>query len=101
MNVSFSVVVVTETQYDETANKSSPLEIPNYSALHKTWKGLLGGGICIYIGKSLKFKVRDDIDIFNESIEILNKKSRNIVITAAYLPPKGHNKLFKDFVKTF
>ena len=33
------------------------------------------------------------------SIEILNKKSQNIVITAAYRPPKGNNKLFKDFCK--
>ena len=34
-------------------------------------------------------------------IEILNKKSRNIVIRAAYSPPKGNNKLFKDFCKYF
>ena len=26
-------------------------------------------------------------------------KFRNILITAAYLPPKGNNKLFKDFCK--
>ena len=38
MNGSFSVVVVTETWFDETANKNSLLEIPNYSALHKTRK---------------------------------------------------------------
>ena len=91
MNGSFSVVVVTETWYNEAANKNSLLEIPNYSALHK-------------INKKLKFKVSDDIDEFNEpvetlSIEILNKKSRNIVITAAYHPPKGNNKLFKEFCK--
>ena len=35
------------------------------------------------------------------SIEILNKKSRNIVITAVYRTPKGNNKLFKDFCKDF
>ena len=56
--------------------------------------------------QSLKFNIRDDIDIFNESletlpIEILNKKSQNIVITAAYHPPKGNNKLIKDFCKDF
>ena len=85
LNGSFRVVVVTETWCDETANKNSLLEIPNYSALHKTRKNRKGGGICIYIHKSLKFNLRDDIDIFNESVEtlsveILNKKSRNIVI---------------------
>ena len=35
------------------------------------------------------------------SIEILNKKSRNIVITAANRPPKGNNELFKSTLKDF
>ena len=56
--------------------------------------------------QNLKFNVRDGIDIFNESvetlsIEILSKKSRNIVIAAVYRPPKGNNKLFKGFCKDF
>ena len=56
--------------------------------------------------QNLKFNVRNGIDIFNESvetlsIEILSKKSRNIVIAAVYRPPKGNNKLFKDFCKDF
>ena len=56
--------------------------------------------------QNLKFNVRDGIDIFNESvetlsIEILSKKSRNIVIAAVYRPLKGNNKLFKDFCKDF
>ena len=56
--------------------------------------------------QNVKFKVRDGIDIFNESvetlsIEILSKKSRNIVIAAVYRPPKGNNKPFKDFCKDF
>ena len=77
-----------------------------FYALHKTRKDKKGCDICLYIHKKLKFNVRDDIDIFNESvetlpIEILNRKSRNIVIKAAYRPPKGNNKLFKDFCKGF
>ena len=43
--------------------------------------------------KDLNFIVRDDINVFNESvetlsIEILNKKLRNIVLAAAFHPPK-------------
>ena len=34
-------------------------------------------------------------------IKVLNKKSENIVITAAYHPSKETNKLFKDFCKDF
>ena len=38
LNGRFSVVVFTETQCNETGKKNSLLEIPNYSALHKTTK---------------------------------------------------------------
>ena len=38
LNGTFIIVVVIETWCDETANKNSLLEIPNYSALHKTRK---------------------------------------------------------------
>ena len=103
LNGSFSVVVVTDTWWDKAANKNSVLEIPNYSALHKTRKNKKR---CLYIHKSLKPNVRDNINIFNESvesmsIEILNKKSLNIVIIVAYRPPKESNKLFIDFYKDF
>ena len=106
MSGSFSGVVVIETSCSETANKNSLLEIPNYSTLHETKKDKKGGGICLYIHKNLKFNVRDEIDIFKESvetltIEILYRKSRNIVITATYRRPKGNKNLFKDFCKDF
>ena len=92
MNGSFSVAVVTETWYNEAANKNSLLKIPNYSALHK-------------INKNLKFKVKDDIDEFNEpvetlSIEFLNKKSRNILITSSTILPKEITNYLRNFAKT-
>ena len=106
MSGSFSGAVVIETSCNETANKNSLLEILNYSALHETKKDKRGGGICLYIHKNLKFNVRDEIDIFKESvetltIEILYRKSRIIVITATHRRPKGNKNLFKDFCKDF
>ena len=108
LNGNFSAVVVAETWRDETANKNSLVEIPNNSALHlkqeKIEKEVV---VYAYMFTSLKFNVRDDIDIFfNECvetlpIEILNKKSGNVLITATYRPPKGNNKRFKDFCKDF
>ena len=58
----------------------------------------------IYSQKS-KFNFRDDLDLFNESaetlsIEILNKKSRNIVVTPTVLP-KEITKYLRIFEKTF
>ena len=106
LNGSVSFFAVTETLCDETANKNSLLEIPNYFALHKTRKNKIGGCICLYFHKSLKFNLRDNIDIFNESvetlsIEILNKISRNIVIATTYRPPKGNDNYLRIFAKIF
>ena len=61
----------------------------------------------VYIYKNLKFNIRDDIDIFNESvqtqsIEILNKKTK--YFNYSYPPPsqaKKINNLYKDFCKDF
>ena len=106
MNGSLGVAVVPETWFDKATNKNSFLERKNYSALHKTSKNQKEDGICIYIHKSLKFNVRDDINVFNESvetltIEILNKKLRNIVLVAAFHPFKGNIRLLKNFYKGF
>ena len=106
MNGSLSVAVVPETWFDKTTNKNSFLERKSYSALHKTSKNQKEDGICIYIHKSLEFNVRDDINVSNESvqtlsIEILNKKLRNIALAAAFHPPKQISDYLRIFTITF
>ena len=63
-----------------------------------------GGGICIYILESIKFKVRNDKDLFNDVIrtafvDIVNNKLKNVTLTSIYRFPKGNIELFKDIVK--
>ena len=63
-----------------------------------------GGGICIYILESIKFKVRNDKDLFNAVIrtafvDIVNNKLKNVTLTSIYRFPKGNIELFKDIVK--
>ena len=46
-----------------------------------------GGGICVFIHNSLTFKLRSDLgtnssDIESLVIEIINKKNKNVVISA-------------------
>ena len=72
----------------------------NYNSVHKTRKNKKGGGICIYINKSIHFKIRNDIDLFNDeietaSVEIVNNNLKNFIITGIYRPPKGNIKFFK------
>ena len=82
------------------------LNLDNCYSVHQTRNNKKGGGIYIYIHKQLEFMLRNDIDIFNNEIErcsvqIINRKSRNFVVTGVYWPPKGDIKLFKNYCKDF
>ena len=86
LNGNFGVIVLTESWCDETANENSLLSLDNFYSVHQTRNNKKGGGICIYIYKQLKFKLTNDIDIFNNqietcSVEIINSKSRNLVVS--------------------
>ena len=106
LNGNFSVIVLTESWYDETANENSLLSLENNYSVYQTRDNKQVGGICIYIHKQLEFKLRNDIDIFNSeiktcSVEIINSKSRNSVVTGVYRPPKGDINVFKNYCKDF
>ena len=106
LNGNFSVIVLTESWCDETANENSLLSLDNYYSVHQTRDNKKGEDISIYIHKQLDFKLRNDIDIFNNEIEtcfveIINSKSRNFVVTGVYRPPKGDIKVFKNYCKDF
>ena len=80
------------------------LNLDNCYSVHQTRNNKKGGGIYIYIHKQLEVKVKNDIDIFNNeikrrSVEIINSKSRNFVVTGVYTLPKGHIKAFKNYCK--
>ena len=85
-------------------NKNSLFDLENYNSVHKTKKNKKGGGICIYIHKIIHFKVRNDVDLFNDeietaSVEIVNNNLKDFIITEIYCPPKGNIKFFKDYCK--
>ena len=87
-------------------NENSLLNLDNYYSVHQTRKNKTGGVICIYIHKQLEFKLKNDIDIFNNeietcSVEIINSKSRNLIATDVYRPPEGNIKVFKNYCKDF
>ena len=80
------------------------LNLDNCYSVHQTRNNKKGGGIYIYIHKQLEVKVKNDIDIFNNeikrrSVEIINSKSRNFVVTGVYRLPKGHIEAFKNYCK--
>ena len=106
LNGHFSVIVLTESWCDETVNEYSSLKLDRYYSVHQTRNNKKGGGICIYTHKQLECKVRNDIDIFNNgietsSVEIINFKFCQSVVTGIYRPPKGDIKTFKNLLQRF
>ena len=101
----FKIIVLTETWCGDTATKNSIYQIPNYTVIHKTRKEKQGEGLCMFIRNDLNFKLRNDLDKFDSgietlSIEIENRNSKNIVLSAIYRPPRGNINSFKDHLKT-
>ena len=106
LNFNFSVICFSETWLDgETLSTSRSLyELPNYKSIHQVRNYSKGGGVSIYINKSLNFKLRPDLsinsrDVESLSIEILFNKERNTLINVLYRPPKGVIEPFERFLK--
>ena len=74
INFTFSVICLSETWWDDLATiKKSLYELPNYNSTHQARCDQKGGGISIYIHKSLDLTVKPDLSINsndNESLTI-------------------------------
>ena len=82
--------------------EKSLYELPNYQSIHQARGDCKGGGVSIYIHKSLDFTVKPDLSINNNdieslTIEILSNKKRNALINALYRPPDGQIEPFENF----
>ena len=94
---SFCVIWISETWL----NKNSPdmFNIQYYEMIHADRKEGRGGGVALYIRKTLKYKLRKDIhfqgveDIF---VEIENKFGKNIIVGTLYRPPCNNTNDFVD-----
>ena len=85
----FRVIVLSETWTDDDkADLNSLFHIPNYSFIHEKRKtNHKGGGLGIYVHKTLNYKIlpnhtknTENIETF--TIEIENKNPKNILISA-------------------
>ena len=105
INYSFKVIVLSESWLkDENAHQNSLYQIPNYIPIHQIRKGSKGGGVSIYIHKTLNYKLRNDISICHPdiealSIEIIKENKKNLIITGLYRPPRGDEKNFRKEYK--
>ena len=102
----FSVTVLSETWIDDDkADLNSLFHIPNYSFIHEKRKtNHKGGGLGIYVHKTLDYKILPNLaknteNIETFTIEIENKNSKNILISAVYRPPRGNQSKFLEEIE--
>ena len=110
--IQFSIICLQETwAKDEVEeNFDSRFEINGYNCYHvPRGDKKIGGGLCVYVKHGLNIKERPDLkltesDIEAQFIEVVMKKSKNIMIGNLYRPPRGKmgvfNKKIIKFMKT-
>ena len=103
----FSVICLSETWCKEDMKKNSVYQLPNYKIVYQNRACKdKGGGLCMYIHDSLKFKIREDLslntnDIESISVEIEQQKKKNFIVTTLYRPPCGNIKNFITCLETY
>ena len=79
------------------------ISLPNYVYEHTPNESGKGGTL-LYIDKSIKYKLRDDLHIYEKKMiestlmEILNKKQKNVIIGFVYNHPKHE---VSDFMNNY
>ena len=102
----FSAIVLSETWIDDDkADLNSLFHIPNYSFIHENRKtNRKGGGLGIYVHKTLDYKILPNLaknteNIETFTIEIENKNSESILISAVYRPTRGNQSKFLEEIE--
>ena len=81
-------------------------KLPHYKSIHQVRRTGKCGGIAVFLHESLTFNVRHDLSVNNADIEalcveIINKKSKNILINTQYHQPAGNFNEFEAYLNTF
>ena len=100
----FKVICLTGTWCTDNPRNETLFSLENYTTKDQVRRHDRPGGICVFIHNSLTFKLRPDLwtksnDIESLAIEIINKKSKNVVINAQYRKPAGDFKQYKTYLE--
>ena len=99
----FKVICITETWCSDNHNL---FKLPQYNSIHQVKRTGKGGGIAVFLHESLTFNVRHDLSANNANIEalcieIINKKSKNILINTQYRQSAGNFNEFEAYLNPF
>ena len=102
----FKVICITETWCSDNSMNHNLFKLPQYKSIHQVRRTGKGGGRAVFLHESLTFNVRHDLSVNNANIEalcveIINKKSKNIVINTQYRQSAENFNEFEANLNTF
>ena len=102
----FKVICITETWCSNNSMNHNLSELPQYKSTHQVRRSGKGVGIAVFLLESLIFNIRHDLSANNADIEalcveIINKKSKNILINTQYRQPAGSFNEFEAYLNPF
>ena len=102
----FKVICITETWCSDNSMNHNLFELPQYKSIRQVRRTGRGGGIAVFLHESLTFNIRQDLSVNNADIEalcveIINKKSKNILINTQYPQPAENFNEFEAYLNTF
>ena len=95
----FDIIGISETKLIKGEEPVINISLPNYSYIHTPSEASKGGTL-LYISNQLNFKPREDLQVYQTKqvestfVEIINDKSKNIIVGCIY---KHHNITEKSF----
>ena len=100
LNHAFSIISLTETWLNDETSENFNLN--NYNFVCSNRANRKGGGVGFYISNNLNYKLRTDLNIYEEGIieslfiEIISTTSKNIILGNIYRPPSGNFEIFEN-----
>ena len=104
LNHNFKILGISETWFNEYNVNTA--KIDGYNTEHAFRSQKSGGGVSLFIDKSIKYQRRNDLCIFNDNIESIFieidksqiNTSRNVIVCELYRPPNTDLPSFTDYV---
>ena len=102
LHVNFSIIAITETWFNDSNHDLYGLN--GYQMVDDYRQSRRGGGVALYIRNSVVYKLRNDLDVFNENMECkfveIDKcnfeTSKHIVVGVVYRPPNTDLDIFNS-----
>ena len=91
------IIGINETEIDQFINDSD-ISIEGYDVVRRD-RNKFGGGVALYVHKSINFKVREDLmkyDIETISVQVKIGNYKPFIVTSIYGPPKVPTDKFSE-----